>query len=394
MRVLMHCREDWRNHSGGDVVQTRRWYFWLKELGIDAQLTHEQRPDLTGFDLIHVHNITRAATLKPTIEYARRLGIPVVLTTLYWPADDFERWGRPGRLARLFGSLPRGVRERIKSSVRWWKNPDRRGTLFAEFKRGTTGLMQDVLKLVNAIVVVSHAEEAQLKQFAPELSANIGWVPSGIDADYWSTDADLCRREKMDEADSHSAIIRPTMNTKVAARDGILSIGRFDPQKAQHRLIQAANALQLPLTLIGIENPNYPGYRSYCEKIAGPKVTILPPQERRVLMHYYRQARVHAQASWYELSSLSSLEAAASGCQIVTTSVGGMQDYFGNRAWYVHPHRPEALSETIQQAWDSPVDTALAKHVRQTFTWEQSARRLITFYQAVLHQTDHAERAA
>ncbi len=394
MRVLMHCREDWRDHAGGDVVQARRWLFWLNELGIEAHWSDERLPSLQGFDLIHVHNLSRAASLFDTMQHAQRHGTPIVLTTLYWPADDFERWGRPGWAARLFGAMPRSIRERIKTSLRWWKHPALRTCLAREWRRGTTFLMRDVLAMADRVVVVSQAEAEQLQSLAGNTLTALSFVPSGIDADYWSEDAELGRRERMDEGAGASRDVLPRMTTAKASREGMLCVGRFDPQKGQHRLIRAVNALQLPLTLVGTENPNYPGYRRYCERMAGPSVRFLPPQARAALIDLYRQARMHVQASWYELSSLSALEAAASGCQVVTTAHGGMRDYFGQRVWYIDPHRPERMLETIQQAWESPVDPALARHVRQHWTWRQSAVRLIDAYRLTLERLRTADRAA
>src|SRR5262245_65964995 len=105
MRILMHTRPDWREHPGGDVVQLRRWAFWLRRAGVEVILSAEREPDLTGVDLVHLNNAARAATLAPTLEYCRRRGVPTALTTLYWPDDEYERYGRPGLSGMVFALL-------------------------------------------------------------------------------------------------------------------------------------------------------------------------------------------------------------------------------------------------------------------------------------------------
>jgi glycosyltransferase involved in cell wall biosynthesis len=400
MRILMHIRPDWREHPGGDVVQLQRWAFWLQEFGVQVILSAEEQPDLHGIDLVHLHNVGRAYSLLATLEHCHRRRVPTVLTTLYWPEEDFERFGRPGLTGWLFGLLPSSLRERLKSALRWKRQPGQRSGLWREFWQGRRNLLRHVVQLAHGLIAVSTMEVEALKQLLPEAPV-IYVVPSGVDAFYWSDDPQLWRREQQwlhpdgtvtlpapPSAEELQQASRPVL------RRGVLCVGRFDPQKGQHRLIRALKPLDIPLTLVGPDNPNYPGYRRYCQKQAYSRVTILPPQSQAELCWLYRSATVHAQASWSELSSLSALEAACCGAHIVTTKRGGMQDYFGPLAWYADPGNDRDLRHAVAQALAEPQTADLSRHVRSRFTWRQSATTLRQVYELVLAHQKLARHAA
>jgi glycosyltransferase involved in cell wall biosynthesis len=238
--------------------------------------------------------------------------------------------------------------------------------------------MARVMRQADVLIAVAPAEAEALRQFLPDVPP-VAVVPSGVDAFYWSDDRGLWGREQG----------RPLTPDDEDRRDeeprcGVLCVGRFDPQKGQHRLIRAVAPLGVPLTLLGATNPNYPRYRRLCQRLAGPGVTLLPPLPYATLRRLYRRSHVHAQCSWYELSSLSALEAAACGANVVTTTRGGMRDYFGDLAWYADPGDDEGLRAAVQSALATPPRADLARHVRQHFRWEQSASLLLQVYQRLL----------
>lgn len=110
MHVLMHVRPDWREHPGGDVVQARRWAYWLRRRGLQVTVSDSAVPDLRGIDLVHCHNLSRAYVLWPTVAACRSAGVPVALTPLYWPVEEFEKHGRPGLAGATSRLLPASLR--------------------------------------------------------------------------------------------------------------------------------------------------------------------------------------------------------------------------------------------------------------------------------------------
>lgn len=388
----MHHRADGQSHPGGDLVQLRRWSFWLRRAGHDVVVSCDVEPDVRGFDLVHLNNACRAAALLPTARHCRQFGVPTLLTPLYWPVDDFERHGRPGLAGWCLGRLPSGVRERLKSGLRWWRQPTT--AHWRELWFGMPRVLRELLQEVSALAAMCAAEAQWLR---PLTAAPIYQVPSGVDLVFAGGDPDLAQAEQCDtlaprgiaappEEDTASAATAAALVSRQVDRHGILCVGRFDPHKGQHRLLQALAGIDVPITLVGATNPNYPSYRSHCAALAGPNVHILPPQPVARLRMLYQTCLVHAQASWYELSSLSALEAAASGAHVVTTRVGGMSEYLGSFAWYTNPGDIAELRSAVLTALATPPDPAMAERIRRHFTWEQSTRRLLRVYEQLLSQ--------
>ncbi len=435
MRVLMHLRPDWRELPGGDLVQLQRWGTWLTELGdepgdggergVQVCYSDALQPDLTGIDLVHFHNLGRAFALWEPLQHCRQYGVPTVLTPLYWPTEEYEDHGRPGLSGFLVSLLPRGVRDRLKSAARWLLQPGQRGALLHEVWSGHAALARRFLSGFDAFITNSSAERAELQRLLPEPSAPIHVVHSGVDARYWSNDRELWAREHGRGAwvaRERAWVARPESSTGVVSRDsattpfedsgratpdaietedevpapreGVLCVARFDPQKAQHRLIRALRPLDTPLTLAGPDNPNYPGYRAFCQRIGGPGLTLLPRQNPAQLTALYRRCRVHALCSWYETTGLTGLEAGCCGARVVMTDRGGTRDYGGDRAWYADPADLYSIGRTVEKALEADDTPDLHQRVVEHFTWEKSAAALLEAYEQVLSLRPSARRAA
>jgi glycosyltransferase involved in cell wall biosynthesis len=390
MRILMHTRADWRELSGGDFVQLQRWTTWLRALGLEVRISDDLRPNLAGIDLVHFHNLSRAYCLWSTLEHCRQRGVPAVLTTLYWPADEFEQRGRPGWSGWLMRGLPFGIRDRLKPAARWFLQGGQRRILGKELWLGTTGLSRRFLAGFSALIANSSAEADEIHRLAPQ-HPPIHLVHSGVDACYWSGDRELWAMERKAPLPGGGLRLAPEepLNEEPeenGPRQGVLCVARFDPQKGQHRLIEALKPLQVPLTLVGPDNPHYPGYRDFCQKQAGPEVVILSRQGPTALRRLYRRCQVFALCSWYEVSALSGLEAGCCGARVVMTARGGWRDYGSDLAWYADPADPESIRHTVQQALQAARTPDLHGHVLRHFTWERSARSLMQAYQATLEQ--------
>src|SRR4051794_22528618 len=99
-RVLLQIRSDVFTRPGGDTVQLQKTVEALRGLGVNAEISTETEPPLTGFDLVHLFNMTNP--LQPYLQaiHAKRHGTPIVLSTVYWPQDEYYRVGGPRRSLR------------------------------------------------------------------------------------------------------------------------------------------------------------------------------------------------------------------------------------------------------------------------------------------------------
>ena len=103
-------------------------------------------------------------------------------------------------------------------------------------------------------------------------------------------------------------------------------------------------------------------------------------------MDYYRKAKVHVLASWHETCGLSSLEAAAMGCNIVITEKGFTREYFGDDAFYCNPAHPESIFNAVEKAAQSDCQEHLQQKILQHYTWQKAAASTLTAYQQSLSQ--------
>jgi len=125
--------------------------------------------------------------------------------------------------------------------------------------------------------------------------------------------------------------------------------------------------------LIGSPAPNQKKYYRECRKIAAKNIFFYNYMPQEVLTCYYKAAKVHALPSWFETCGLSSLEAAAMGCNIVITEKGYARDYFGDDAFYCDPADPTSIYAAIDKAAHSISPTQLREKVLQNYTWQQAA---------------------
>src|SRR6185437_8923134 len=102
----------------------------------------------------------------------------------------------------------------------------------------------------------------------------------------------------------------------------VICAARIEGIKNQLNLIRALNNTRFRLLIIGAFAPNHTDYYHECKTIAAGNVTFIDHISQQDLVKYYKRAKVHVLPSWFETTGLSSIEAAAMGCNIVITEKG------------------------------------------------------------------------
>ena len=102
------------------------------------------------------------------------------------------------------------------------------------------------------------------------------------------------------------------------------------------------------------------------------------------MIDYYKKAKVHVLPSWHETCGLSSLEAAAMGCNIVITDKGFTREYFGENAFYCNPASPESIFNAVEQAAQAGYNSVLQQKILHHYTWQQAAASTLKAYQNIL----------
>lgn len=362
MKVLMLIRKEAFTQLGGDTIQLMRTRTWLERMGVTVRVRTglPTGRELAWADLFHLFNITDVGDTLPQVRLTRETGKPIALSTIYWNGDEYVFEARTLVTRRL--QVMRRLLGR-ETTFHLWKPVYRREQW--QLHRN----QQEILLAADLLLPNSEAErQLLLLDFRLPNEKQFAVVPNGVDTP------------------------RRTSNffqRQYGLTDFVLCAGRIEDRKNQHRLIEAIAPLGIPLVLIGPPNPTQPHYYQLCRTVAGTlgaNVTFIPEywdQER--LFSAYTAARVHVLVSWYDTPGLSSLEAAAAGCNIVSTDRGPTKEYFDSLAWYADPGSIASIRDALAAAFYGPRQgEQLRERIHAHFTWEGAARTTLAAYEGLL----------
>lgn len=364
LRALWLVRDNLQRHPGGDTTQILQTAAALRRRGVVVELRSVPPADARDYHLLHVFHLDRLWEHLPVCRNLRRPGLPVVLSPIYWPTDEYDRRGRvgwQGLLARTFGSAGfQTLRLLQRFALACWQGRSLRGfdLRLLDFRRAARRL----LECASVLLPNSAAELREIERhFGIRRPAVI--VPNAVDAETFGlADADAAE----------------------GSRRGVLCVGRVEPRKNQLSLLRALRGSGIPLTLAGGPGRFHAAYARRCLKLAGPDVHFVGQRSPLELRELYRHARVHACVSWYETPGLASLEAAAAGCNLVVTPGGCTREYFGDEAWYCEPDDPASIREAVEAALAAGPRPELARRVARQFNWDAAADATLAGYRLAL----------
>jgi glycosyltransferase involved in cell wall biosynthesis len=357
MKIAFITRSTLHTVPGGDTEQVLQTAKFLQQLGIEVRVFLTSEPiEYKNYDLVHFFNLTRPADILSHLSKASK---PVVVSTIlvdYTEYDAYHRKGVPGFILRLF---PAAANEYIKTIARWLLRKD---SLQAKsyLWKGQTKSIRQILDKADLLLPNSEAEYQKVAQ-QYGISKEYVVVPNGIDDTIFSYDP----RIKKD-------------NTL------ILSAARIEGRKNQLNLIRALNHTNYTVLLTGLPAPNQRAYYEECKKIAADNIIFCGRVPIDILIGYYKKAKVHVLPSWHETCGLSSLEAAAMGCNIVVTEKGFTREYFGEDAFYCDPGDPASIYAAVELAAHTDYKPALQQKVSHHYTWQQAAATTLKAYQTII----------
>ncbi|MCL2330847.1 MAG: hypothetical protein FWC56_06055, partial [Phycisphaerae bacterium] len=248
MRVCWLVRENLLEQPGGDTTQILQTAEALRRSGagdnsdvrepITIDFVSSRRPDFAGYDLVHLFHLDRLWENEPHCRQLQAQRRPAVLSTIYWPADAFDRGGRAG----LQGLLARAIGSEGYRSLRLlqrWALDLRRAFRQGGVHRPTWNFRRSArycLETMSVLLPNSRAEqeviEAELDVQRPTVV-----VPNAVGQEFLQTPAGC------------EDVLGAASSTPV--RQGVLCVGRIEPRKNQLALIRAVRKSDIRLTLIG-----------------------------------------------------------------------------------------------------------------------------------------------
>jgi alpha-1,3-rhamnosyl/mannosyltransferase len=161
------------------------------------------------------------------------------------------------------------------------------------------------------------------------------------------------------------------------SRDYVLSVGAVQRRKNQHAALVAAQAVGLPLVVVGPEKDP-----SLAAELRASGATLRGYVEIEELAALYRGAACLVQTSHYEGFGLPVLEAMASGTPVVTVPDEALLEVVGDAAVVVDE---AMLADGVRRALADRERLGAAGLERASaFTWRAAAERTIAVYREVL----------
>ncbi|MFB3882106.1 MAG: polysaccharide pyruvyl transferase family protein [Armatimonadota bacterium] len=353
IQAVMRIRPDYRERPGGDTVQMEQTKRALEKLGVRVEISSAEYPDLSQCDVVHAFNLGRPEDPHRHCLEAVAAGKPVALSTVYWDFAEFWEWGDPD----------------------YWELPP----------PGQGVPVPRPAPLPDPIEARRRARLDQLRLAAIECATV--YLPNGqgeAELLHRTCSMDLSRTVVVTNAvDGIFFAARPEpFVEKYGLRDFVLCAARVEKRKNQLLLVAALRGTGIPLVIVGQPNPEE--YRDLCRKYADANVTFIEALTRGELASAYAAAKVHALPGWFETPGLSTLEAAAAGCNIVTTDRGTAREYLGDGAWYCDPKEVESIGSAVVAAYEAPRSGGLRELVRERYTWARAAGSTLEGYQLAL----------
>ncbi len=368
MRILMQNRPGFDWLPAGDSVQMEQTREALQALGVEVVISTGLAPDLSGFDLVHLFNITCLNYTYPQAMNAASKGKKFVISPVYWSFDEFiqkEQYNAAVSPAAWKSAAPYRRELLLMASV---VLPNARSEMAAIIRDHDTGPLRHV--------VVPNAVEGRFGFGDPR------WFLSNFES-LWRKEKRRLKDYDPDFPGGNSATLSHRVRRMVEQGEFVLCVARISSRKNQLSLITAMQGLGIPLVCAG--DVNEPHYLRACLREEGDvPVFFIGALPREMLPSVYASARVHALPSWFDTPGLASLEAGLAGCNLVVSSRGTAAEYFGDLAWYCDPADTGSIRRALVQALESGRRQELSRHISAHFTWERAASKTLEGYRLAL----------
>lgn len=370
MRVIFQSRTTLFSVPGGDTVQLNKTAEYLRNLGVEVDISTELEPDLSAYDLVHLFNLIRPQEVYLQARNAKKQGKPIALSTIFVDYAEYEKRAR--------GGLGGWLAQHVSSFAMEWIKVVARAAMNGEFNRGafftiTHGFLNTCERIIELTDVFLPNSSSEMKRvlavFPTAQKKPFVVVPNAVDIQVFDPSV----------AD---------VDSDVRQFEGcVLSVGRIEGRKCQLELVKAMRDLPFKLVLIGKPAPNHIQYYNSVKSEANDNVYFIDQISQEKLAHFYKVAKVHVLVSWFETTGLSSLEAGAMGCNLVITEKGDTRDYFGDEVYYCDPESIESIKCAIQKALVSPINSKLQGRIRSNYTWQKAAEMTLKGYELVLQNS-------
>ena len=357
MKIVFITRSTLYKVPGGDTEQITQTARCLEDLGIKADVRLTSEPiEYDQYDLLHFSNIIRPSDI---LYHTHKTNKPFVISPNLIDYSEYDKKYRKGVTGLIFHLFSANTNEYLKTIVRWLLRKDILKSK-SYVRKGHKKSIQEILENASLLLPNSNSELAFLRK-AYSVNSPYFVVPNGINTSVFTPNSPFLRDSSL-----------------------VICAARIEGIKNQFNLIRALNNTPFTLMLIGDAAPNQQKYYRKCRDMAADNVIFTGRLAQEQLARIYKKAKVHVLPSWFETCGISSLEAAAMGCNVVITEKGYAREYFGNDAFYCDPSDPASILRAVEQASQHDPQKDLQNKVLNNYTWHRAASITVEAYKKII----------
>ena len=336
MKILFCVRHNFNNSPGGAQIQIIKTIEYLKKLGVDCDLTLTPfNVDFNNYDILHLTDLTWVydnILYLQEIEKQKFQG-KKVLSTIYWPFDDYASNGAPFIQKVIFKIFGINGFEFAKAFGKFFV---RREKIYLNgLKHTYIGNQINIAKKVDWLLPNAESEMDALNNRLGLNLKNYSVANNAIDTSIF---------EKI--IATHNIVKNTNLITFVA---------RIDPRKNQLNFLKAMMDTDYKIRFIGNSGPNSNRYFKKLKHLADKRgnVELISQIPQEEVFKHMLEAKLNVLTSWVETPGLVSLEAGFAGCNILVSKKGSVVDYFKDYAYYCLPDDIEDIKAKTIQAMNS-----------------------------------------
>lgn len=228
-------------------------------------------------------------------------------------------------------------------------------------------LRNEIYKIADVITPTSQSEARQLIDCFGFNESKVDVVPLGVDKSLFSNV-------------SKSAFVK-----KYGIDNYILQVGIINNRKGQSRLITAVEESELDNDVVFVgkldarRESEANEFLALVNKYSWAHF-VGPLDHETMIPAAYGGARMHVLPSKYEFPGMVTLEAAASGCPVISGEYPPIVDYLGDRIVYCDPENEVSIRHAVEQVYREDSIDSLSTYILDNYTWEDRADRLIEIF--------------
>lgn len=329
MKVLLCARAHYSNLNLGDTDIIFNIYSFLKKQNVEVDICDANEDvNYKEYDIVHIFDIKNIFDTYNHFKKAAIYGCKMVVSPMYFSLNKFYEYT---------GNLER------KNS---WNN--------------CKAYREEILKK-SCLILCNSFYEKNLIEKDFNIKGNVKVIYNGIKID--DEEIPLYNFKERYELDNY-----------------ILCVGRICESKNQLILSKVCQEIGIPLVLVGTPMEN--DYLKACLKYTGTR--YLGFMREYDLYNAYSFSSAHVLASFSEVTSISSLKAAAYGCKIVVSEEGASREYFKDMAIYCDPYNYESIKEAVKNSIGHRKNSKLKEHVAENYKLENTLKEIYNSYLSLI----------